>query len=295
MGGNSLPLAAIQLYGILIAAAIAIGAWHCTLEERRLGLPKDLGIDIVIYALPPALILARLYYVAFTWQEFSQDPLRILRIWEGGLAIYGAVIGGALGVLYLAHRRKLPFLLLADMVAPALLLGQAIGRWGNYFNGEAYGYAVTSAAWQFFPFAVQVGGAWHLATFFYESVWNLMGFIFLFFNRIRFQKEGRKGHVFLWYLLWYGFGRMYIEGLRTDSLMLLSLRVSQALSLVFCILAALKLLWDLRAPRALLALPVIALPLALLLPHWVGLMAAGLLLLFCSLVIYSRYPRRQAL
>ena len=178
-GGHDLPLAAVHLYGILIAAAIALGVWLCTLEERRLKLPKDLGVDMGLYALPPALILSRLYYVAFTWREFAGDPLRILRIWEGGLAIYGAVIGGALGLMYLARRRGLSFLLLADVIAPALLLGQAIGRWGNYFNQEAYGYAVLNPAWQFFPLAVKVAGGWHLATFFYESAWNLLGFLFL--------------------------------------------------------------------------------------------------------------------
>lgn len=292
--GISLPLAAIHLYGILIAAAIAIGAWLCTLEERRLKLPKDLGVDIVLHALPPALIVSRLYYVAFTWQEFSQDPLRILRIWEGGLAIYGAVIGGALGVALLARRKKLPFLLLADIVAPALLLGQAIGRWGNYFNGEAFGYAVTNPALQFFPFAVQVGGSWHLATFFYESCWNLLGFLFLYLNRRRFQRDGRLGHVFFWYLLWYGFGRMFIEGLRTDSLMFYSLRVSQALSLCFCVLALMKLLWDLRMPRWTLALPVLTLPMALWLPGWVGLSLGGLILLGLGVLAYRRYPKAAA-
>ena len=129
---------------------------------------------------------------------------------------------------------------LADMTAPSLILGQAIGRWGNYFNGEAYGYEVIDPRWQFFPVAVQVDGTWHMATFFYESVWNMAGFAFLYLNRKRFQQKG-YGHVFLWYIVWYGLGRMLIESLRTDSLMLGSLRVSQLLSVVACAVAQLAM------------------------------------------------------
>ena len=149
-----------------------------------------------------------------------------------------------------------------------LILGQAIGRWGNYFNGEAYGWAVNNPAWQFFPFAVQAGGGWHLATFFYESVWNLLGFAFLYLNRARFQRESRFGHVFLWYLLWYGLGRMMIEGLRTDSLMWGPVRVSQLLSLLLCVYAAVRMMLNLHMPRPWLLLPVAALAVPFALPGW---------------------------
>ena len=124
----------LNMYGVLIALALAIAAWHATREEKRLQLPKDLGVEVVLYALPPALVGARLYYVAFSWPQFSQNPVSILYLWQGGLAIYGAVIGGAVGVWVLSRHRKVSFALLADIVAPVLLLGQAIGRWGNYFN-----------------------------------------------------------------------------------------------------------------------------------------------------------------
>ena len=239
----------MQLYGILIAAALAIAAFLCTREEKRLGLPKDTGLDIILYALPPALIVARLYYVIFSWEYFKTRPGDIIKLWEGGLAIYGAVIGGAIGVWMLSRKHRIPFLQLADIIAPSLLLGQAIGRWGNFFNQEAYGYAVTNPAWQFFPIAVNIAGQWHLATFFYESLWNLIGFVFLYMNRIRFEQSGRHGHVFCWYLIWYGAGRFVIEGLRTDSLMWGSIRVSQMLSLILVILAAVKLIADARKSR----------------------------------------------
>ncbi len=280
----------MQLYGILIACALALGAYLCTREEKRLGLPRDTGLDIVLYALPPAIVMARLYYVAFTWSSFKDEPLSILYFWQGGLAIYGAVIGGALGVWWLSRRKKISFAALTDVVAAPLLLGQAIGRWGNYFNGEAYGYTVTNPALQFFPFAVQIGGLWHLATFFYESVWNLLGFIFLYLNRNRFQRRGRRGHMLLWYFLWYGLGRMFIEGLRTDSLMAGPIRVSQLLSLLLCVYAVVRVMLDFKLESGFLVIPLFALLLPFLLPGWAGIGLSGLALAAAGLLLYRRYP-----
>lgn len=224
----------IPVYGLLIACAIGLAVALCEKECTRKGLPKDSGIDMALWAVPPAIVGARLYYVAFQWRMFSGDLLSILRVWEGGLAIYGAVIGGFFGLLCMSRVKKLSFLTLLDIAAPLVLLGQAIGRWGNYFNGEAYGYTVTNAALRFFPVSVFVGGEWHLATFFYESCWNLLGFMLLW----RFRKHAQKaGDVAFSYLLWYGAGRLFIEGLRTDSLMLLGMRVSQLLSLAMCVVS----------------------------------------------------------
>ena len=224
----------IPVYGLLIACAIGMAVALCEKECRRRGLKEDTGIDMALFAVPAAVIGARLYYVIFQWQYFAHDPWAILRVWEGGLAIYGAVIGGAAGLAILSARRKIPYLMLLDIVAPVVILGQAIGRWGNFFNGEAYGYTVTSAALQFFPLSVQVNGSWHLATFFYESVWNALGFIVLW----RYRKKAKlPGDVLFGYLLWYGAGRLFIEGLRTDSLMLFNMRVSQLVSLGMCIIS----------------------------------------------------------
>lgn len=280
----------IQIYGILIAVALALGTWLCTREEKRLGLPKETALDIVLYALPPAVIMARLYYVVFTWDSFKDDPISILYFWQGGLAIYGAVIGGALGVWWLSRRKKIRFAKLADMVAAPLLLGQAIGRWGNYFNGEAYGYAVTNPAFQFFPFAVRISGSWHLATFFYESLWDLLGFVFLYLNRSRFQRQGRRGHVLFWYFLWYGLGRMCIEGLRTDSLMAGPIRVSQLLSLLLCVAAVVKIMLDFKMEPAFLVFPLFALLLPFLLPGWIGIGLSCLILISAGALLYKRYP-----
>ena len=222
------------MYGLLIACAIGMAVALCEKECRRRGLKEDFGIDMALYAVPMAIIGARAYYVIFQWQYFARDPWAILRVWEGGLAIYGAVMGGAAGLYMLSRRRKVRFIALLDIVAPVVLLGQAIGRWGNFFNGEAYGYPVTNAALQFFPLSVEVNGQWHLATFFYESVWNALGFALLWRMRKRIKMDG---DVFFGYLLWYGAGRLFIEGLRTDSLMLFNMRVSQLVSLGMCVIA----------------------------------------------------------
>lgn len=235
-----------SIYGLLIALAIGLGIWLCAKREKRLGLKKDTAIDLALWVIPAALVGARLYYVAFQWPLYRDDPISILYVWQGGLAIYGGVIGGALAGLLFARVRKAPFPVLADLVAPSLILGQAIGRWGNFFNGEAFGYEVTDPALQFFPVAVRVAGVWHMATFFYESLWDFLGFLLLW--RFR-EKVSARGNLMLLYLCWYGLGRAAIEGLRTDSLMWGPLRVSQALSALLCAAALILLIIRRRRHR----------------------------------------------
>ena len=229
----------VHIYGVLIALAIGLGVWLCSRREKRMGLKKDTTVDLALWVVPAALIGARLYYVAFQWDMYKDNPVSILYVWRGGLAIYGGVIGGLIGGGAYCLRKKAPFAVLADLVAPALILGQAVGRWGNYFNGEAFGYEITDAAWQFFPAGVQVGGVWHMATFFYESAWDFLGFLLLW--RMR-EKVTARGNLFLLYLCWYGLGRAVIEGLRTDSLMWGPVRVSQALSAALFLLAGAALI-----------------------------------------------------
>ena len=252
-----------NLYGLAIALGVAAAIFYMSRQEQSQGLPKDTGVDLALFAVPLAVIVSRLYYVAFTWESYKNDLMSILRLWEGGLAIYGGIIGGALGVWLMSKCRRLPFLALADLVAPGLLLGQAIGRWGNFFNGEAYGNVITDPAWQFFPVAVYTDGAWHMATFFYESLWNLAGFLFLHLHSERFRAKGR-GVLFAWYLIWYGLGRMVIEGWRTDSLMWGALRVSQAVSVVILMAAGIWMVWRMSRPKHLLAFPLAALLAAML-------------------------------
>ncbi len=222
----------ISVYGLLIVCAMALGVVLVHFEEKRKGMPKDTALDIALWVIPAAIIGARLYYVAFEWEQYRNNLISILYVWNGGLATYGGVIGGVIGGLLLCKVKKLSFLKVADMVAPVLILGQAIGRWGNFANQEAFGTLITDPAWQWFPAGVFVQGEWHMATFFYESMWDLLGFILLYFG-LR-KRATKDGDVFAGYFIWYGIGRSVIEGFRTDSLYVpgTGIRVSQVLSIV---------------------------------------------------------------
>ncbi len=250
----------VPWYSLIIVTAIALGVYLCGREEKRLGLPKDSAIDSALWAIPLGIAGARLYYVAFAWDQFSGNLIRILYVWEGGVAIYGALIGGLLGVWLNARRKKINLLTLLDMIAPSVVLAQALGRWGNYFNMEAYGEAVLNPAWQFFPFAVLIpgvqGGTWHLATFFYESAWDFACFALLMAFRKRMT---RRGDVFLWYVLLYGAGRAVVEGLRLDSLMFLNgaIRVSQWLSFLGMAVVVMVFAFRMQKVNA-ITLPIVA-------------------------------------
>jgi len=221
----------IYWYGIVIAfgvvAAVALGM----IRQRRAGFPKDTVIDFSLIAIPVSVIFARVYYVAFSWANYRGDLLQIFNIRMGGMAIYGGIIGGVLAAVFFARRKHISFWALADLLAPSVALGQAIGRWGNFFNQEAFGGAVESAAHQFFPLSVfiEATGQWHYAAFFYESVWCFLIVVALIALGRRFK---RRGDAFLWYVLLYAAERAVVEGLRTDSLYWGSLRVSQGLSVL---------------------------------------------------------------
>jgi len=219
----------IYWYGILIATGVLLGIYLAMGYARRLNYDPEMILDFALLAIPFGIIGARLYYVVFQWEIYKNNPVDIFKIWQGGLAIYGVVIGGIIAGVIFSRWRKINFWDLADIAAPSLILGQAIGRWGNFFNQEAYGSLVTDPAWQWFPFAVYIEAReeWHLATFFYESMWNFLVFIFLMWYR---KRRKRSGDIFLLYLLLYSCGRIVIEGFRTDSLYLGPFRVSQLLA-----------------------------------------------------------------
>lgn len=205
-------------------------------RAKRYGLKSDTIYDFILLALPAAILCARAYYIIFQWKNYLDNPIRIFAIWEGGLAIYGGVIGGLLTAVLFCRDKNIPLLRFLDLAVPSLTLGQAIGRWGNFINQEAFGAIVTAPERQFFPYAVFIEtlGEWHQATFFYESTWNLcLLAIMLFVSR----KTYRTGSLLCLYLVGYGLGRFWIEGLRTDSLYILpGVRVSQLLSslLIIC-------------------------------------------------------------
>jgi len=229
----------IAYYGIVIALGVALGVMLAMKREKRFGCPKDTVLDLALICVPSAIICARLYYVIFQWDQFRGDLLSIINLRTGGLAIYGGLIGAvAAGFIY-CRIKKLPFSRLADLAAPSIALGQAIGRWGNFFNQEAYGAAIADPALRFFPIGVFIDAdsTWHYATFFYESTWCLLIVIFLLAAGKKgfFRKDGDQ---MLWYMLLYGLERALVEGLRTDSLYLGPLRVSQALSIILIFAAA---------------------------------------------------------
>ena len=228
----------IYWYGIIIALAIGAGLFAACAREKRLGFAKDTTLSLALWAIPSALIGARLYFVIFSWDLYRNDLLGILDVRSGGLAIYGGVIAGVGAGLIFARARKLSFPRLCDLAAPALALGQGIGRWANFINQEAYGYLVADPKLCWFPLAVYIeaDGAWHLATFFYESIWCLALAGFLLYQEKRGRLK-RPGDGFLWYVLLYGLERGVVEGLRTDSLMWGPVRVSQALSLLAALTA----------------------------------------------------------
>ena len=223
----------IHYYGILIALGVLLGVLLAARRQKRMNLPPETGLDLALICLPVAVVCARAYYVIFEWSAYKDDLLSIFNLRRGGLAIYGGVLGGALAVFVYSRIKKRPFLSLADLAAPSLALGQAVGRWGNFFNQEAYGAAVTQPSRMHFPLAVFIDAdqTWHYATFFYESAWCfLIVALLLLFERRRFFRK--RGDVFFWYLILYGLERAAVEGLRTDSLYWGPVRVSQALSLL---------------------------------------------------------------
>ena len=240
----------IYWYGILISLSVILAVAMVYLQAKKQGIDTDSMLDYALLTVPFSIICARIYYVAFEWEHYASNPISALYIWEGGIAIYGAVIGGVIATLIFAKWKKFSFWTLADLVAPGLVLGQAIGRWGNFFNQEAYGQLVTDEAMQFFPYAVYIEryGQWHQATFFYESMACLAIFVFLLIYRAK-AKKAPTGNLFLWYWFLYGIERFFVEGLRTDSLYVFKgglpignliffpegLRVSQVVSLVMVI------------------------------------------------------------
>jgi len=244
----------IRWYGILMACAMAIGLWLAYREARSRGVNADDLLKTSELALVGGLIGARLYYVVFSWDYYRQFPLKVLAVWEGGLAIHGGLLGGLLLGGGYAWWRRLPLARYLDIVAPSLALGQAIGRWGNFFNEEAFGRP-TDLPWKLYISPAQrplpyLREEFFHPTFLYESLWDLavFGLLVLVFRK---RLERSPGTLALVYLGLYSAGRFWVEGLRTDSLMLGSVRVAQLVSLIGMALAvALVPLLLRRAPRS---------------------------------------------
>ena len=235
----------IYFYGVLIGLGFLLGIAFCAKRARRFGLKEDDVYDVMLWLIPCSILGARLYYVAFNLDYYLAYPGELLAVWNGGLAIYGGVIAGALAAALVCRRKKLPLPAMLDDLCYGLLIGQIIGRWGNFLNREAFG-AETEIFCRMGLTSPDGTTIYVHPTFLYESLWNLGVLLFL----LRFEKSGRRrfdGHCAVLYLLLYGLGRFWIEGLRSDSLYLgaTGVRVSQALSLAL-VLASGALLLALR-------------------------------------------------
>ncbi len=238
----------VHWYGIIIASAVLIAVYLAMREAPKRGIKEDHILNLILGALPFALIGARLYYVAFEWPYYAAHPGEIIAIWHGGIAIYGALIASVIVFAIYCRVQWLPVWLVLDIAAPTVMLAQAIGRWGNFMNQEAHG-AVTTLAYlrglhlpEFIIQQMNIGGAYRQPTFLYESMWNLVGFALLMTVR-HHEHWFKQGEVVLSYVMWYSFGRFFVEGMRTDSLYVMpGLRVSQLLSIILFVAAA-GLVW----------------------------------------------------
>jgi len=231
----------VHYYGLIIACGLILAVYYAMKRSAQFGLKEDDILDGVLWVTPFAIICARIYYCAFSWPEYAANPISVLYIWNGGIAIYGGVLGAVAGVAVFCRVKKIRLATMLDVVLLGFLIGQMIGRWGNFFNREAFGAATDS----FFRMGLlnKITGQWEYyhPTFLYESVWNLAGFIILHF----FSKKRKfDGQVALGYAAWYGLGRCIIEGLRVDSLYWGPFRVSQVLAGISCIAAVSVLVWQ---------------------------------------------------
>ena len=231
----------IHFYGLIIAVGMLLAVLYASKRSKEFGLKEDDLIDGVLWVTPFAIICARLYYCIFEWDQYASNPISILYIWNGGLAIYGGVLGAVIGLSVFCKVRKIKATAMMDIVSLGLLIGQSVGRWGNFMNREAFG-APTESFLRMGLYDTATGAVeYYHPTFLYESLWNFVGFLLLHFLS---KKRKYDGQVALGYVAWYGLGRAFIEGLRMDSLYWGPFRVSQVLAGVSCVAAVAVLLWQ---------------------------------------------------
>ncbi|OEL03628.1 prolipoprotein diacylglyceryl transferase [Staphylococcus casei] len=228
----------VRWYGIIIATGILLGYFIAQASVKRIGHDKDTLVDIIFWSAIFGFIVARLYFVIFQWPYYAQNPIEIPMIWHGGIAIHGGLIGGFITGIFVCKKKNLNPFQIGDVIAPSMLLGQGIGRWGNFMNHEAHGGPVSKSFLEhlhipdFIINNMYVNGKYYQPTFLYESVWDIAGFVILLIIR----KHLKVGDTLCLYLIWYSIGRFFVEGLRTDSLMLTShIRVAQLMSIILII------------------------------------------------------------
>ena len=233
----------VYWYGVIIAAGVVLAILYACRNAKRFGITQDNVLDCLIFALPISIVTARLYYVLFSWDQYKDNLKEIVAIWHGGLAIYGGIIGAVLTVLVFARVKKIRFGDLMDDASLGLLIGQSIGRWGNFMNGEAHGGLTDGLLRMNIGETIaEAGPMGYHPTFLYESLWNAAGFVIL--HRIS-KKRRFSGETFLMYVAWYGLGRFVIEGMRTDSLYFFGtgIRISQLIGIVSFVAAGILIVY----------------------------------------------------
>ena len=236
----------VHYYGLIIAIGLVLAVIYACRRGDQFGLKEDDILDGVIWVTPFAIVCARIYYCAFSWEEYAADPISVLYIWNGGIAIYGGVLGAIVGMAVISRIKKVKFTAVLDLILMSFLIGQSIGRWGNFMNREAFG-AATDSFFRMGLFNTKTNAVeYYHPTFLYESVWNLAGFVLLHFLS---KKRKYDGQIALSYAAWYGLGRCIIEGLRVDSLWWGPFRVSQVLAGISCIAAVAVLAWQHTKPH----------------------------------------------
>lgn len=230
----------VRWYGIIIAVGILLGYFVAQRALVKARLHKDTLVDIIFYSALFGFIAARIYFVIFQWPYYAENPSEIIKIWHGGIAIHGGLIGGFLAGVIVCKVKNLNPFQIGDIVAPSIILAQGIGRWGNFMNHEAHGGPVSRAFLEqlhlpnFIIENMYINGQYYHPTFLYESIWDVAGFIIL----VNIRKHLKLGETFFLYLTWYSIGRFFIEGLRTDSLMLTSnIRVAQLVSILLILIS----------------------------------------------------------
>ncbi|MBM2658049.1 prolipoprotein diacylglyceryl transferase [Staphylococcus pseudoxylosus] len=225
----------VRWYGIIIAAGILLGYFIAQASVKRIGYDQDTLVDIIFWSAIFGFIVARIYFVIFQWPYYVQNPIEIPMIWHGGIAIHGGLIGGFVTGIIICKQKNINPFQIGDVIAPSMILGQGIGRWGNFMNHEAHGGPVSRSALEnlhipdFIIDNMYIDGKYYQPTFLYESIWDILGFVIL----ILLRKHLRVGDTFCLYLIWYSIGRFFVEGMRTDSLMLTSdIRVAQLMSII---------------------------------------------------------------
>ena len=226
----------VYYYSLCILLGVILAYILITREGKKQGLPKEFISDLIFYTLIIGILGARVYYCVFNLDYYLANPSEILKIYNGGLAIHGGVIAGLIFVYFYTKKKNVSFIKILDIVAPAVIIAQSFGRWGNFFNQEAHGGITTYQNLknmhipEFIINGMHIEGKYYYPTFFFESIWCLIGFIILMIARK--NKNLRKGFQIGFYFIWYGIGRFFIEALRTDSLMFFGLKIAQIVSLI---------------------------------------------------------------